>query len=105
MKSFRSKLIVLVAAAGLLLGAAQPVLAAVPGAGACWTPVEVNSAIAKGTIQPWAKVKKLAGIADDWRDKSVKVCLMGGQPYYVVNMVSPAGAYQTFVKNAVDGTS
>ena len=99
-------LIVMAAVAGLSLGAAGSVLAAVPGGAACWSSAQVSSAIAQGTIKSWAKIRKLAGLADDLYETSpVEVCPRNGVPYFIVNMSSPKGESVKIVRNAIDGTS
>ena len=105
MKSVRTILIGM-AAAGALSLFVIPSSAAVPGAGACWSPAQVTSAIAKGTIKPWAKIRRMAGIPDNLYETSpVEVCLLHGVPYFIVNMSSPKGENVKIVRNAVDGST
>ena len=107
MKSLRSILFGMAAAGALSLAVVVPSLAALPGGGGtCWSSAQVNSAIAQGTIKSWAKIRKLAGIADDLYETSpVQVCTRDGVPYFIVNMSSPKGESVKIVRNAVDGSS
>lgn len=105
MTRFRTILIMVAAAAALSLGAAMPAFAA-PLPTDCLTDQEVAAAIASGQIQKWAVIRMLAGVPKDYKEKStIRVCRLGGVPYFVVNMVSPKGDFNQYVFNAVDGTA
>jgi hypothetical protein len=104
MKLVRTLVIGIAAAGALSLGLGSA-LAAVPGAGACWSSAQVSSAIAEGTIKSWAKIRRIAGIPDDLYETSpVQVCMLDGVPYFIVNMSSPKGENVKIVRNAIDGS-
>jgi hypothetical protein len=87
-----------------LLGPVAPAFAA-PG-GACLSEPQIEAAIASGQIQSWARVRQMANIPNNYREKSdVRVCMRGGVPYYVVTLASPKGDYFKEALNAVDGSS
>jgi hypothetical protein len=73
--------------------------------GACMAPRDVQAAIAAKQIKRWSEIKALAGISDQYKELSVKVCEEGDKPYYVVNVYGPAGDSKTLVLNAVDGSN
>ena len=97
---FRSILVVLTALAGVAI-AALPAAAAQRGN--CLSDQEIQSDIASGQIQSWPKIKKLAGISAYEEVSDVRVCLVGGAPFYNVNVVSPNGEAKKVVLNAVNG--
>jgi hypothetical protein len=105
MTRFRTTLL-LAAAAALSLGA-MPVLGApATGARQCLTDQEIQSAIASGQIKSWPKIKMMARIPSDYQEVSdAKVCMIGGVPYYTVNLMSSRGDAKKIVLNAVDGSS
>lgn len=87
-----------------LVGSAAPAAAA-PG-GACLSEPQIEAAIASGKIQSWARIRQLANIPGNYREKSdVQVCMRGGVPYYIVTLASPKGDYFKEALNAVDGSS
>ena len=101
MKSIRSILILMAAAATLSLGAVMPASAA-----DCLTEQKIQAAIESGKIKSWPAVKKLARVSSDYQEVSdVKVCLINGVPFYTVNLVSSSGDAKKIVLNAVDGSS
>ena len=102
MKLSRTTLFALAAAAALSLVAATPGLVAAQD---CLSNQQIQTAIQGGQIKSWPKIKKLAGITADSQEVSdVRVCLIGGMPYYTVNVVSPYGEAKKIVLNAVDGS-
>ncbi len=102
MKQFRSIFIVM-AVAGLVLAAAMPAFAQGRGMD-CLSDRQIQAAIEAGTIQSWPKIKRLAGISAYEEVSQVQVCMIGDVPYYILNVVSPAGEASKIAVNAVDGT-
>jgi hypothetical protein len=87
-----------------LVGPVAPAVAA-PG-GACLSEPQIEAAIASGQIQSWARVRQMANIPNNYREKSdVQVCMRGGVPYYIVTLASPKGDYFKEALNAVNGGS
>jgi hypothetical protein len=87
-----------------LMGPVAPAVAAPRGD--CLSEPQIERQIASGQIQSWAKVRQLANIPDNYREKSdVQVCMRGGVPYYIVTLASPKGDYFKEALNAVDGSS
>ena len=75
------------------------------GGGQCLNDMQVNQAIAAGQIRSWPQVRRLAGIPATYYETSdVQVCMRGGVPFYIVNMVSPKGENVKYVLNALDGS-
>ncbi|HEX4296494.1 MAG TPA: hypothetical protein VHZ56_00575 [Devosia sp.] len=96
--------IAMTAAAICSLAAVLPAAAA-PRQGNCLSDQQIQAEIGSGQIQSWARIRKLAGIPKDYYETSdVQVCLRGGVPYFMVNMVSPKGENFKMVLNAVDGS-
>ena len=86
------------------LGPVAPASAA-PG-GTCLSEPQIEAAISSGQIQSWAKIRQLANIPNNYREKSdVQVCMRGNVPYYIVTLASPKGDYFKEALNAVDGSS
>ena len=94
-----------VAAASLSLGAIVPSAAAPKAAAAgCMSDQEIQGAIASGQIKSWPKIKKMAQIPSDYQEVSdVQVCMVGGVPFYRVNLVSSSGEAKKIQLNAVTG--
>ena len=103
MTLFRTILITMAAAASISLAAAMPAYAQARG-GDCLSDGQIQAAIESGEIQSWPKIKKLAGISAYEEVSDVKVCLIDGIPYYMLNVISPNGEATKIVLNAVDGT-
>ncbi|GEM_PF-2735966 len=104
MTRFRSIFIVM-AVAGLVLASVVPASAQrAPRATDCLSDRQIQAAIESGTIQSWPRIKRLAGISAYEEVSQVQVCLIGNVPYYILNVVSPAGEASKIVLNAVDGT-
>jgi hypothetical protein len=105
MKQFRSIFIVM-AVAGLALVAAAPAFAQgrAPRGMDCLSDRQIQAAIEAGTIKSWPKIKRLAGISAYEEVSQVQVCMIGDVPYYILNVVSPAGEASKIAVNAVDGT-
>lgn len=70
----------------------------------CLTDRQIQTAIEEGQILSWPKIKKLAGISAYEEVSDVTVCMIGGVPYYILNVVSPEGEAAKIALNAVDGT-
>jgi hypothetical protein len=88
----------------LLLGAALFPSAA-HAANGCVDNRTVQSMIASGQIKTWPGVKAMAGIPEQYKEVSaVRLCVRGGQPYYIVNMAGPSGESKQLVLNAVTGS-
>ena len=104
MTLFRTILITMVAAAGISLAAAMPAYAQVQRERNCLSDDQIQTAIESGQIQSWPKIKRLAGISTYEEVSDVKVCLIEGVPYYMLNVISPNGEATKIVLNAVDGT-
>ena len=104
MTLFRTILITMVAAAGISLAAAMPAYAQVQRERNCLSDDQIQTAIESGQIQSWPKIKRLAGISAYEEVSDVKVCLIEGVPYYMLNVISPNGEATKIVLNAVDGT-
>lgn len=102
----RSIFLAMVAAAALTLSAAAPGFAQGKARGNtdCLTDKQIQSAIESGTIQSWPKIKKMAGISAYEEVSDVTVCMIGGVPFYILNVVSPDGEAKKIALNAVDGT-
>jgi uncharacterized membrane protein YkoI len=104
MKRLRSILSLVAVAATLSFGAAMPASAAGNDKD-CLSDQQIQSALEAGQIKSWPRIKKMAGISPDSQEVSdVKVCLIGGIPFYTVNVASPSGEYTKIILNAVDGT-
>lgn len=103
MTSFRNLLFMMVAAAGLSLGAAMPAHAQAAKAGNCLSDQQIQTEIASGQIQSWPSIKRKAGISNYQEVSAVRVCLVNGVPFYQVNVVSPNGEAKKVQLNAVDG--
>jgi hypothetical protein len=102
----RSNLIKMAAVALIALTAVSPAFAQ---AGArdrldCLTDRQITAAIESGRILSWPKIKKLAGISAYEEVSDVTVCMIGGVPYYILNVISPEGEAAKIALNAVDGT-
>ncbi|MEO8758960.1 MAG: hypothetical protein ABI398_14550 [Devosia sp.] len=105
MKSIRTILIVMAAAAVMSLGAAMPAFAAAQNAN-CLTDQQIQTEIASGQIKSWRTIRELGGVPADYYETSyVQVCLKGGVPYFVVKMSSSKGESVKIVLNAMDGSS
>ena len=105
MTNFR-KLLISLAAAGVVLAGAVPAMAQAPARQAnCLSDQEIQTEIASGQIQSWPAIKKLAGISNYQEVSDVRVCMMGGKPFYEVNIVSPSGAAKKVMINALDGST
>jgi len=100
MTKFRSIFIVM-AVAGVALVAAVPAFAQGRD---CLSDRQIQAAIEAGSIQSWPKIKRLAGISAYEEVSQVQVCMIGDVPYYILNVVSPAGEASKIAVNAVDGT-
>ena len=103
MTLFRTILITMAAAASVSLAAAMPAFAQARG-GNCLSDDQIQTAIQSGEIKSWPKIKNLAGISAYEEVSDVKVCLINGVPYYMLNVISPEGEATKIVLNAVDGT-
>ena len=100
----RSNLITMAAAALFALAAVTPALAQDNSRGQCLSDRQIQTAIESGQILSWPKIKKLAGISAYQEVSDVEVCLIGGEPYYMLNVISPGGEATKIALNAVDGT-
>lgn len=105
MTRFRTILMTVAAAASLSLGVTVPASAAPKGpAAGCMSDQEIQGAIASGQIKSWPKIKKMAQIPSDYQEVSdVQVCMVGGVPFYRVNLVSSSGEAKKIQLNAVTG--
>jgi hypothetical protein len=103
MTQFRTILLSLAAAAAITLAAVAPGQAQGRET-ACYTDRQIQDAIESGEIQSWPRIKKLAGIGAYDEVSDVRVCLLGGVPYYILNVISTAGEAMKIALNAVDGT-
>ncbi len=66
--------------------------------------LQIQTAIEQGQILSWPNIKKMAGISAYEEVSDVTVCMIGGVPYYILNVVSPEGEAAKIALNAVDGT-
>ncbi|MGN6156594.1 MAG: hypothetical protein ACTHNL_00715 [Devosia sp.] len=105
MTRFRTILITVAAATLLSTAAAAPAWAAPKGqASGCLSDQEIQGAIASGQIKSWPKIKKMAQIPSNYQEVSdVQVCMVGGVPFYRVNLVSSSGEAKKIQLNAVTG--
>lgn len=106
MTLYRTILITMAAAAVFSLAAAMPAFAQ-DGARArldCLSDRQITAAIESGQILSWPKIKKLAGISAYQEVSDVKVCMIEGVPYYILNVISPGGEAAKIALNAVDAT-
>ena len=106
MTFYRTILITMAAAAAFSLSAVMPALAQ---SGArqqleCLTDRQIQTAIEQGQILSWPKIKKLAGISTYEEVSDLKVCMIEGVPYYILNVISPGGEAAKIALNAVDAT-
>jgi hypothetical protein len=90
-------------AAMISLAAAMPAFAQGAG-GNCLSDREIQAAIESGQMLSWPTVKRMAGISSYEEVSDVKVCMIGGVPVYILNVISPAGEASKIALNAVDGT-
>jgi hypothetical protein len=101
----RTILITVAAAAMVSLAAVMPAFAqdGARGNSECLTDRQIQTAIESGQIQSWPKIKNLAGISAYQEVSDVQVCMIGGVPFYILNVVSPEGEATKIALNAVDG--
>jgi hypothetical protein len=94
------------AAAMISLAAVMPASAQATGREKldCLSDKQIQAAIEDGNILSWPKIKKLAGISSYEEVSDVKVCMIEGVPFYILNVVSPEGEATKIALNAVDGT-
>ena len=97
----RTILITVAAAAMVSLAAVMPAFA--QGNSECLSDRQIQGAIESGQIQSWPKIKNLAGISAYQEVSDVQVCMIGGVPFYILNVVSPEGEATKIALNAVDG--
>lgn len=70
----------------------------------CLTDRQIQAAIESGEILSWPSVKRMAGISAYEEVSDVRVCMIGGVPVYILNVISPEGEASKIALNAVDGT-
>ena len=70
----------------------------------CLSDRQIQAAIESGEIMSWPKIKRMAGISSYEEVSDVQVCMLGGVPYYILNVVSPEGEATKIALNAVDGS-
>jgi hypothetical protein len=103
----RTILITMAAAAMVSLAAVMPAFAQ-GGArdnSECLSDRQIQAAIESGQILSWPKIKNLAGISAYEEVSDVQVCMIGGVPFYILNVVSPEGEAAKIALNAVDGAT
>lgn len=72
----------------------------------CMDNRSVQALIASHRIKTWPAIKAMAGVSDQYKEVSaVRVCELGGAPYYVVNVAGPTGESRQLVLNAVTGSN
>ena len=86
------------------LAPAMPAFAQARGDMSCLTDREIQAAIESGQILSWPTIKRMAGISAYEEVSDVRVCLIGGVPAYILNVISPEGEASKIALNAVDGT-
>ena len=72
----------------------------------CLSGGEIQMAIVDGEIRPLNQILQAAGISGDVKVlEPVRVCLDGGEPYYLLNLLNSDGDARKVVLHAVTGAS